>query len=502
MGGGYYEDDVEDRVSSTMDEVFDRSDHQGGDPETARHSERRECHPDLNIKGKNRECRDSAEHPDVTPIFVVIDVTGSQIKHALIIYKKLPLLVGQSIVQGYIVDPQICFAAVGDASSGDQAPIQVGQFESDERLDENIAKIWLEEGGGGGGQESYELMAYYAARHTILDANKRGEKGYLFFIGDEGFYPKVSKDQVKVWIGDDLPEDIDSREIFAELQEKYHVFFIYSQKEWEERKDGIDAEIKKRVTEAGGMHHGVDIRVSLLWNNRNDLDIHIEDPCGNHIFYGSHCKRNHHPPTLEEGYLDVDMNVQGETLKPVENIRWPKGKAPEGHYRVYVQNYAFHGGSQEGTEFRVEVQIGDVVKHFEGRTPDRLSREASDTEVFEFNFDPQQVITGECDDEYAAYDSELIEAQWKNVIPEENILILEDPNGVVDMMLGAFAVTGETVDLAGYLTDMKERGQTEKRIGQIGKALTGLNGTELVTIDTSVSSIQGGKKRGGKTERL
>src|SRR5207253_1562968 len=92
---------------------------------------------------------------------------------------------------------------------------------------------------------------------------------------------------------------------------------------------GVDAEIRERVRAAGGMHEGVDIRASLLWNNRNDLDLHVITPRGEHVYFAS--KR-----ATCGGWLDVDMNVRGETTKPVENTRWAKGAAKRGHYRIYV----------------------------------------------------------------------------------------------------------------------------------------------------------------------
>ena len=251
MGGGSYSGDVAQRTRSTSESIVRAR------SQRASASERRECHPDLNPKGKNRECADSVEHPKTTPIVVAMDVTRSRGEDIAVIYGKLPMFIGQIIMKNYVPDPTISFAAVGDASSGDKAPIQVGQFESDNRLDEILSKIWLEMGGGGTGQESYELTAYYYALHSILACNRRGKKGYFFFIGDEGFYPIVAKDQIKVWIGDDVPRDLPAVDVFRKLQEKHHVFFIYPQKTWEERRADIDAEMQQRVEAAGGLYRGV-----------------------------------------------------------------------------------------------------------------------------------------------------------------------------------------------------------------------------------------------------
>ena len=69
------------------------------------------------------------------------------------------------------------FAAVGDATC-DRVPLQVGQFESDNRMDQNLEHMILEGGGGGQKTESYELMLYVAARHTAIDCwDKRRPQG-------------------------------------------------------------------------------------------------------------------------------------------------------------------------------------------------------------------------------------------------------------------------------------------------------------------------------------
>ncbi|NTW13432.1 MAG: hypothetical protein HGA31_00180 [Candidatus Moranbacteria bacterium] len=500
MGDNHYDGDVGERQRSSLNDHFSFRGY-ASDPTQPT---QREVHPLLNIKGKIRECRDSAEHPNTKPIAVVMDDTRSRGDDAKVIYGKLPMFIGQLIMKGWVQHPVISFAAVGDATCGDKAPIQVGQFESDNRLDEVLGNIWLEEGGGGTGQESYELLAYYYATHTELDCLKRGEKGILFFLGDEGFYPKISKDQVKRLIGDSLPEDLDSGTVFAKLQEKYDVFFIYPKKTWQERKTDIDEEIRKRVLEAGAMHEGVDVRFSLIWDNRNDLDLHVIAPSGEHIYFS-------HKHSRCGGELDVDRNVHGETTKPIENTRWPKGRAPKGKYEVFVQNFAYHEPSREATPFRVESEINGKIAHFEGIAPVVSVRGgSSDVEnpnnaanvfVGEFEFDPDE--RPEAVDRYAGYDDTLIRNQWAGVIPDENILVIDDPRAIVDVMLGAIALSSGA-GLDQYVVDMGERGQTQLRQGQVRRALEGFSDAKAGAIVKVSGTLPGapGKNRSGKTKRL
>jgi hypothetical protein len=150
---------------------------------------------------------------------------------------------------------------------------------------------------------------------------------------------------------------------------------------------GIDAEMKRRVEGAGGQYEGVDIRASLLWNNRNDLDLHVITPRGEHIYFGS-------KKSGCGGWLDVDMNVRGETTTPVENIRWARGAAPRGHYRIYVQNYRFHEPGQQPTPYMVEVEISGEIYHFNGVvSPGRQTGAASDVTVLEFDHEPGRPLT-------------------------------------------------------------------------------------------------------------
>ncbi|ANZ38000.1 hypothetical protein BBK82_19995 [Lentzea guizhouensis] len=173
-----------------------------------------------------RECRDSPDHADSTPIAVLFDVTGSMGSVPRIMQGKLGKLHGLLQRKGYLADPQLMFGGIGDADS-DRVPLQVGQFESDNRMDEQLRDIFLEGNGGGQKSESYELAAYFVARHVVTDAwQKRGRKGYLFIIGDELNKPRLEARHIRRVIGDDVNQDIDPVSVYRELAKKWNVYFI------------------------------------------------------------------------------------------------------------------------------------------------------------------------------------------------------------------------------------------------------------------------------------
>ena len=161
------------------------------------------AHPDLEPYGVAvRESRDSAEHPTSLAISVLFDVTGSMGGVPRVLQTKLADLHGLLLRKRYVDHPQIMFGAIGDAYS-DRVPLQVGQFESDNRMDEQLGEIVLEGGGGGQMRESYELAMYFMAHHTSIDCHeKRGKRGYLFIIGDEMPYPNVNPLHVSQILGD------------------------------------------------------------------------------------------------------------------------------------------------------------------------------------------------------------------------------------------------------------------------------------------------------------
>lgn len=183
-------------------------------------------HARLSPLNNVRESRDSAEHPQSKAIAVLLDVTGSMNRVPRDLQTKLPGLYQLLLDKGYVKDPQILFGAIGDATC-DKVPLQIGQFESDNRSDEDLRALVLEGGGGGQMTESYELAMYFMARSTSIDCfDKRGQRGYLFIIGDEMPYDKVSRAQVQRWVGGDLTETLTTDQLVEELCRKYHVYYI------------------------------------------------------------------------------------------------------------------------------------------------------------------------------------------------------------------------------------------------------------------------------------
>lgn len=186
-----------------------------------------QAHPSLDpCAVRVRESRDSPEHPLSTPIIVLFDVTGSMGTVPRTMQRRLGQLHGLLVSKDYARDPQILFGAIGDADC-DRVPLQIGQFESDNRMDEQLRTILIEGGGGGQQSESYELAAYFVARHVETDAwTKRGRKGYLFIVGDEMNKHRLPAHHIDAVLGEQADSALSVESIYAEVQQRWHTFFV------------------------------------------------------------------------------------------------------------------------------------------------------------------------------------------------------------------------------------------------------------------------------------
>jgi hypothetical protein len=237
----------------------------------------------LNLK--NRECFDSANHPNTIALIFGLDVTGSMghIPHMLI-KDGLPTIMG-TIVEKGSPDVALCFTAVGDHRS-DKAPFQVGQFESgDAELDQWLERTWLESNGGGNGGESYALPWYFAAHHTDIDCmKKRNQKGILFTFGDENIHMDYDAQSIKNLFGNTakVEGNVTATELLAEAKKKYHVYHIsidpkHSMSRWKELLGDNLKEISDH-TKIPGLVADIVLKHSKEYSKAPTLVTHVDTP--------------------------------------------------------------------------------------------------------------------------------------------------------------------------------------------------------------------------------
>ena len=183
---------------------------------------------DLNpTKFKMRESIDSDDNLFSTPLIVGLDVTGSM--HSVLdnmARKGLKTICEEVYNRKPIIDPHICMLGIGDVEC-DRGPFQATQFEADIRIFEQLEKIWLEGGGGANDHESYILAWYFAKFRTQCDSfSKRGNKGYIFTIGDEEITPVIHSSQFEQFMGDGQMPSYKAAELFDLVFPEWNVFHI------------------------------------------------------------------------------------------------------------------------------------------------------------------------------------------------------------------------------------------------------------------------------------
>jgi uncharacterized protein YfaP (DUF2135 family) len=77
-----------------------------------------------------------------------------------------------------------------------------------------------------------------------------------------------------------------------------------------------------------------ELTVTLAWETEDDLDLMLEEPNGNKIFFSN-------PKSRSGGELDIDMNRGSTPLtrNPIENIFY-SSNPPIGTYKVFLIDYA------------------------------------------------------------------------------------------------------------------------------------------------------------------
>jgi hypothetical protein len=140
---------------------------------------------------------------------------------------------------------------------------------------------------------------------------------------------------------------------------------------------------KEKVKAAGGNVDGF-MRCSLHWFNYDDLDLHVKEPNGNHIYYSRKTS------TTTGGRLDVDMNAgRGHSRDAVENVVWTdRSRLTPGRYQVFVHQFNKRESIDVGFEFEIEVD-GELHKF----AYDKRVGQGSNIEVAYIDVDIHKNIT-------------------------------------------------------------------------------------------------------------
>lgn len=103
------------------------------------------------------------------------------------------------------------------------------------------------------------------------------------------------------------------------------------------------------------------VRVNLRWKTCADLDLYVQDPCGNRIHYSrvsTSCKK-------ARGELDIDANFSEpfDCSNPQENVFW--SSAASGSYTVWVKYHAPRNSSGK-TPYVLTLFYGEETKQYTG----------------------------------------------------------------------------------------------------------------------------------------
>lgn len=179
----------------------------------------------LNPYNVMRECCDSEEHPNTTPIILALDVTGSMGGSSVKVAQQLNSIMTDIYASAAVPDVEFCIMAIGDLAY-DGAPIQMGQFESDIRIAEQLDQVYFEGGGGGNTYESYTAAWYMGLNHCKLDCWNRGKKGIIITLGDELPNPYLPVAGLKRVVGDNVQADVETKDLLPQVLEKFDVYHI------------------------------------------------------------------------------------------------------------------------------------------------------------------------------------------------------------------------------------------------------------------------------------
>ena len=114
-----------------------------------------------------------------------------------------------------------------------------------------------------------------------------------------------------------------------------------------------------------------EITVSMLWDSEDDVDLHVDTPSGEEVYFGNR--------DAGGGTLDVDANYDVMMDEPVENIYFTSPDT--GTYTVTIVDYSDRTDGSV-TNYIVRVTVGDQSQTFTGT----IDGSGTSIEIISFNY--------------------------------------------------------------------------------------------------------------------
>lgn len=165
------------------------------------------------------------------PIYSAFDGTGSMGEMAGIAHGAMGDIMAMLNGIRHRYNPQLATSVVQDVQ--DEHPVlQMSQFETDERVAEQI-RLLIPDHDGGDGTEDYQLALAYLMLAVDTDINNfYGLKGYGFIVGDQigrDTVPNKSDyadDDVLKFLGVKMQSKMKTKAVAKEVLKKWHMFYI------------------------------------------------------------------------------------------------------------------------------------------------------------------------------------------------------------------------------------------------------------------------------------
>jgi len=206
---------------------------------------------------------------------------------------------------------------------------------------------------------------------------------------------------------------------------------------------GFEEETLQRLMGYEGQYS--DVMFTLLWNDKNDLDVIIRCPDSSLIYKGKNSNSG--------GRIDIEMNAESPISDPLENIIWDSQDTPGGQYDVFVwfkENRSLIGAK---SALKVRVQDGPLISAFS------CTLEESTRVLWVASVSISDPVAR---GEMIARERDNRATLWHQLATAENPESLPELNGMLLSPMNIEEFAAERENRVEYLTELVERIRLEK----------------------------------------